>query len=647
MFKISYDKKITMVQGDTGVIKMRIHNYELSQEDEVRFAIVNKANPSILLCQHSDKKIVLEKQVTVFEKDGSARILIYPYDTEYLQPGKYLYEIQVKTKDGRIDTVVPLTSFTLMDGSIQGEFGQTTPSKPEPTPSEIELRFKRLENEIIPELGNRVTNVENEIDKIKEVLVTDFDSWQECADYCQVNKKVMRIPKGEYTINTPLKVKGVTITGDGANNTIIKLDRCDGFILEQYETQRPVSISNLSIITTSHNMYELCGISFKEQNDGKRSRGYKLDNLYFENLGCAIELTDCFRVGINRVNINNCYRSIIVKGQVVQLVGSDITSNCDIANGEVSNRYGSSKIGIEVKGSNHSGEYQRPESIKFNNTSMVSHDVNLQVSDVLYGSFIQCDFDLSRKQCIVTGAYDGMFLIADSWIATRSITSEPIIEIRNADNLYKKLVIRNNNISVLAGGNSEKCGIGIGVDSNNYYKSGVQIIGNTIQSFTTTKLKYGIYANRTRNIIIKENDVRECLEQDIYGELIEGGIIDDNCTNKIKISSNHPTKAYSTKNNLGTLTIEGTATRYRDFDGKRIASDVVLRNQNLGANETLTVTHNFNLSFDKLQIELYKIVGGEFYPVSGVTIKEYDNNSIKIINKESTVKPIYLKISKV
>ena len=120
-----------MVQGDTGVIRMRIHNYELSQGDEVRFAIVNKANPSILLCQHSDKKIVLEKQVTVFEKDGSARIVIYPYDTEYLQPGKYLYEIQVKTKDGRIDTVVPLTSFTLMDGSIQGEYGQTTPSRPE------------------------------------------------------------------------------------------------------------------------------------------------------------------------------------------------------------------------------------------------------------------------------------------------------------------------------------------------------------------------------------------------------------------------------------------------------------------------------------------------------------------------------------
>ena len=122
-----------MVQGDTGVIRMRIHNHELSLGDEVKFAIVNKANPSILLCQHSDKKIVLEKKVTVFEKDGSARIVIYPYDTEYLQPGKYLYEIQVSTKDGRIDTVVPLTGFTLMEGCIQGVPGGGIPGVSDPS----------------------------------------------------------------------------------------------------------------------------------------------------------------------------------------------------------------------------------------------------------------------------------------------------------------------------------------------------------------------------------------------------------------------------------------------------------------------------------------------------------------------------------
>lgn len=231
MFKISYDKKITLVQGDTGVIRMRIHNYELSQGDEVRFAIVNKVNPSILLCQHSDKKIVLEKQVTVFEKDGSARILIQPYDTEYLQPGKYLYEIQVKTKDGRVDTVVPLTSFTLMDGSIQGEFGQTTPSKPEPTPSEIELRFVRLENEIIPELGTRITNVEKEIDNISSSLETNTNGINniktDLLHLKRLNEDTIKVMNNADTI---LKTNGAltdfSVTGKQFDSDIFPFKPC-------------------------------------------------------------------------------------------------------------------------------------------------------------------------------------------------------------------------------------------------------------------------------------------------------------------------------------------------------------------------------------------------------------------------------------
>lgn len=316
MFKISYDKKITMVQGDTGVIRMRIHNYELSQGDEVRFAIVNKANPSILLCQHSDKKIVLEKQVTVFEKDGSARIVIYPYDTEYLQPGKYLYEIQVKTKDGRIDTVVQLTSFTLMDGAIEGEYGQTTPSKPEPTPSEIELRFKRLENEIIPELGNRITNVEKEIDGVSSSLdnmmyivpnangIDDTENIQKTLNNAGVYKKII-IPYGEYIISesiTPLEGQTIEFFGE------IKL-KSKNVVYSMLSISKPNitlinpklnmdSVNNINsgtkgqqtIISCYSNGYNLSIIGGKLINgihngvQGGRS-GLKIDGTRFENFG--------------------------------------------------------------------------------------------------------------------------------------------------------------------------------------------------------------------------------------------------------------------------------------------------------------------------------------------------------------------------
>ena len=343
MFKIGYDKKITMVQGDTGVIRMRISNYELSQGDEVRFAIVNKANPSILLCQHSDKKIVLEKQVTVFEKDGSARIVIYPYDTEYLQPGKYLYEIQVVTKDGRTDTVVPLTGLTLMDGSIQGEFGQTTPSKPEPTPSEIELRFKRLENEIIPELGNRITNVENEIDSImnnNSVNVRDFgakgdgitDDTEAIKNAYSTAKETNRglyFPSGIYlvdkmVIDDSMAVGNIFIKGEDKFSTILKLkdkavigDFCTMFKFSNLDGEHvDISIQNIGFdmnfrgnpLPEGSGLYdwEHCHAILLYPTSHLGIRNVNIDNLYFNDLiADGISFSGNKNYTFNSVNISN------------------------------------------------------------------------------------------------------------------------------------------------------------------------------------------------------------------------------------------------------------------------------------------------------------------------------------------------------
>ena len=417
-----------------------------------------------------------------------------------------------------------------------------------------------LQQKEIDNIKTSLDNIKN--DKIKEVLVTDFPTWQDCHDYCKVNKKIMRIPKGTHILTTPLQVEGVTIVGDGALNTLIKIECSDGFILNHYEEQKPVEISGFSIVNYQGD-YEKCGIRFAQNTTGKRSRGYKLDNLYFENLGCAIELTDCFRVGITRININNCFRAIYIKGQVVQLTGSDITSNCDILDSAISTRYIKS-VGIELDGSTHSGVYQRPESIKFNNTSMVNHVNNLIVRDCLYGSFLQCDFDLSKKECIITLAYDGMLIIADSWIATKSTTQEPIVRIMNADNLYKKLVIRNNNISVLAGGHIDKGGIVLGYDTDTIGKKGVEIKGNTIQSFTTTKLKYGILAKNCVNPIISENAITGSTVADIFCQDLDGGVVSNNYIGTLNVVSNSSNK-YVCTGNIGKLNITGTAIRIRDF----------------------------------------------------------------------------------
>ena len=108
MFIIDKDNGIRMIQGDTGSIRLTLDNYKLSSGDKVTFAMTS----------NSLKRLLIEKNITEFESDGTALIILNGKDTVDIAPGSYLYEIQVITKDGRIDTVIPMTKFKIMEGMI-------------------------------------------------------------------------------------------------------------------------------------------------------------------------------------------------------------------------------------------------------------------------------------------------------------------------------------------------------------------------------------------------------------------------------------------------------------------------------------------------------------------------------------------------
>ena len=108
MFIIDNDNSIRIIQGDTGSIRLKLDNYKLSSGDKVTFAMTS----------NSLKRVLIEKNITEFESDGTALIILNGKDTVDLAPGSYVYEIQVITKDGRIDTVIPMTRFKIMEGMI-------------------------------------------------------------------------------------------------------------------------------------------------------------------------------------------------------------------------------------------------------------------------------------------------------------------------------------------------------------------------------------------------------------------------------------------------------------------------------------------------------------------------------------------------
>ena len=123
MFAIDATNKIKMVQGDTGSIRLQLSNYALGPGDEVRFGLTarNIVQPqAFALARGTGEDLLIEKVITEFEDDGSAIIYLDGEDTLHLNPGQYLYEVQVKTSDGRIDTVITTTRFTILEGIIYG-----------------------------------------------------------------------------------------------------------------------------------------------------------------------------------------------------------------------------------------------------------------------------------------------------------------------------------------------------------------------------------------------------------------------------------------------------------------------------------------------------------------------------------------------
>jgi hypothetical protein len=105
---LNYDKdtyKITMVRKDTGDLTVALENYLLDTGDEVVFTV----NTGYDLENH-----LIQKRITEFQ-DHSALVRLGVDDTD-LEPGEYLYDIQVNTADGRVDTVIGPAKFKITGG---------------------------------------------------------------------------------------------------------------------------------------------------------------------------------------------------------------------------------------------------------------------------------------------------------------------------------------------------------------------------------------------------------------------------------------------------------------------------------------------------------------------------------------------------
>ena len=99
------DKKISMTRGDSESIRVVCQEVPFAAGDTVTMTVREDA----------ESPIVMQIVVTAFDEDGSALIAIEPEDTEALDFGDYVYDIQLKSADGAVTTLITPDRFRLTE----------------------------------------------------------------------------------------------------------------------------------------------------------------------------------------------------------------------------------------------------------------------------------------------------------------------------------------------------------------------------------------------------------------------------------------------------------------------------------------------------------------------------------------------------
>lgn len=133
MIKIGTNQKILFTRGDADVLSLRLvyedslNNiaYFPQRNDKIFFAIME---PNQSFEDAIVKKSYIIKDLDDKEYDSGLGILhirLESYETEFLTPGRYYYQVKLLKKDifddtqedgmGSVETVIPKTSFDIAD----------------------------------------------------------------------------------------------------------------------------------------------------------------------------------------------------------------------------------------------------------------------------------------------------------------------------------------------------------------------------------------------------------------------------------------------------------------------------------------------------------------------------------------------------
>lgn len=99
------ENSISLVQGDTGLLSVKLDDHFLEEGDKTHFLVANA----------NTKEVVIKKCLTDYS-NGIGIVALEALDTLNLDAGSYVYDIKVETRDSRISTIISHASFTIVGG---------------------------------------------------------------------------------------------------------------------------------------------------------------------------------------------------------------------------------------------------------------------------------------------------------------------------------------------------------------------------------------------------------------------------------------------------------------------------------------------------------------------------------------------------
>lgn len=96
---------ISMIRGDSESLTVRCRQLPFERGDTIYLTVREDA----------ESEIAMQKVVTEFDEEGRAVIGIEHGDTEGMETGDYVYDVQLTRADGTVTTLVPISRFRLTE----------------------------------------------------------------------------------------------------------------------------------------------------------------------------------------------------------------------------------------------------------------------------------------------------------------------------------------------------------------------------------------------------------------------------------------------------------------------------------------------------------------------------------------------------